>query len=40
MQATYMGYADCFGLLGAILLCAMLAVAMLKKGSASGAGAH
>ena len=40
MQATYMGYADCFGLLGAILLCAMLAVAMLKKGSASGAAAH
>jgi MFS transporter, DHA2 family, multidrug resistance protein len=40
LQATYMGYADCFGLLGAIVLCAMLAVAMLKKGSASGAGAH
>jgi MFS transporter, DHA2 family, multidrug resistance protein len=40
LQATYMGYADCFGLLGAILLCAMLSVAMLKKGSASGAGAH
>ncbi len=39
-QATYMGYADCFGLLGAVLLCALLTVVMLKKGAASGAGAH
>ncbi|HUA77882.1 MAG TPA: DHA2 family efflux MFS transporter permease subunit [Acetobacteraceae bacterium] len=39
-QATYMGYADCFGLLGAVLLAALLAVAMLRKGAASGAGAH
>jgi DHA2 family multidrug resistance protein len=39
-QATYLGYADCFGLLGAILLCAVLTVAMLKKGSSAGGGAH
>ena len=26
-----MGYADCFALLGGVLLCAILAVAMLKK---------
>ena len=39
-QATYMGYADCFGLLGAVLLCALLAVVMLKKGGGSAAGAH
>jgi MFS transporter, DHA2 family, multidrug resistance protein len=40
LQATYMGYADCFGMLGAILLCSMLSVVLIKKGSASGAGAH
>jgi len=39
-QATYMGYADCFGLLGAVLLCAVLTVVMLKKGAAGGPGAH
>jgi MFS transporter, DHA2 family, multidrug resistance protein len=39
-QATYMGYADCFGLLGAVLLASALGVAFLKKGAASGAGAH
>jgi MFS transporter, DHA2 family, multidrug resistance protein len=39
-QATIMGYADCFGLLGAVLLCAMLAVVMLKRGAATGGGAH
>ena len=39
-QATYMGYGDCFGLLGVMLLVAVLSVAMLRKGSASGAGAH
>jgi MFS transporter, DHA2 family, multidrug resistance protein len=39
-QATYMGYADCFGLLGAVLLCALLTVVMLKKGGGSAAGAH
>jgi MFS transporter, DHA2 family, multidrug resistance protein len=37
-QATYMGYADCFGLLGAALLVSALSVAFLKKGAASGAG--
>ena len=39
-QATYMGYADCFGLLGAVLLCALLTVVMLKKGGGAAAGAH
>jgi DHA2 family multidrug resistance protein len=39
-QATYMGYADCFALLGVVLLCAVPTVVMLKKGSAAGAGAH
>jgi DHA2 family multidrug resistance protein len=39
-QATLMGYADCFGLLGAVLLCAIAAVAMLKKGATATAGAH
>jgi DHA2 family multidrug resistance protein len=39
-QATLMGYADSFGLLGVVLLGALVAVAMLKKGAAAGAGAH
>ncbi|HEY4891481.1 MAG TPA: DHA2 family efflux MFS transporter permease subunit [Reyranella sp.] len=39
-QATIMGYADCFALLGVVLLVATLLVALLKKGAASGAGAH
>jgi DHA2 family multidrug resistance protein len=39
-QATLMGYADCFALLGGVLLCAILAVAMLKKATAATGGAH
>ena len=39
-QATIMGYADCFALLGGVLLCAIFAVAMLKKGAAAAGGAH
>jgi DHA2 family multidrug resistance protein len=39
-QATVMGYSDCFGLLGVALLGAMLSVALLRKGAASGGGAH
>lgn len=39
-QATYMGYGDCFGLLGVMLIAAVLSVAMLRRGSASGADAH
>ncbi len=39
-QATVMGYADCFGLLGAALVCAVVSVAVLKKGAASAGGAH
>ena len=39
-QATLMGYADCFGLLGAMLVLGVLSVAMLKKGSSAAGGAH
>jgi DHA2 family multidrug resistance protein len=39
-QATIMGYGDCFALLGVVLIIAILPVALLKKGTASGAGAH
>jgi MFS transporter, DHA2 family, multidrug resistance protein len=39
-QATIMGYADCFALLGVVLLAAALLVALLKKGAVPGAGAH
>jgi MFS transporter, DHA2 family, multidrug resistance protein len=39
-QATIMSYGDCFALLGAVLLTAVLAVAMLRKGAAAGAAAH
>ena len=39
-QATLMGYADCFGLLGVVAVCAVASIAVLKKGAAAGAGAH
>jgi MFS transporter, DHA2 family, multidrug resistance protein len=39
-QATIMGYADCFALLGVVLLVAAVLVALLKKGAAFGAAAH
>jgi DHA2 family multidrug resistance protein len=39
-QATIMGYADCFGLLGAVLVCAVVSVAVLKKGPAAVGAAH
>jgi DHA2 family multidrug resistance protein len=39
-EATFMGYADCFALLGVVLLCAILAVAMLKKGTTAAGAAH
>lgn len=39
-QATYMGYADSFALLGVVLLGAALSVALLRKGGAGGAAAH
>jgi DHA2 family multidrug resistance protein len=40
-QATVMGYADCFGLLGAILVGSVASVALLKRGpSAASGGAH
>jgi DHA2 family multidrug resistance protein len=39
-QATIMGYADSFALIGVVLLIAVLAVAMLRKGAATGGAAH
>jgi DHA2 family multidrug resistance protein len=39
-QATVMGYADCFGLLGAILVGSVAAVALLKRGASAAGGAH
>ena len=39
-QATIMGYADCFALLGAVLLAAILPVVLLRKGSGTGAAVH
>jgi MFS transporter, DHA2 family, multidrug resistance protein len=39
-QATIMGYADSFALIGAVLLVAALPIAMLRKGTASGGAAH
>lgn len=39
-QATIMGYADSFALIGIVLLAAIVAVAMLRKGTAAGGAAH
>ena len=39
-QATIMGYADCFALLGVLLIATILPVALLKRGTASASGAH
>jgi MFS transporter, DHA2 family, multidrug resistance protein len=39
-QATLLGYADCFALIGAMLALAALSVTMLKHGSGAGGGAH
>lgn len=39
-QATIMGYADCFALLGITLLAAILPVVLLRKGTSAGGGAH
>ncbi len=39
-QATIMGYADCFGLLGAVLICALLTVVMLRNGTTAAGGGH
>jgi MFS transporter, DHA2 family, multidrug resistance protein len=39
-EATIMGYADCFALLGTVLIVAVLPVALLKKGAGSGGAAH
>jgi DHA2 family multidrug resistance protein len=36
-EATIMGYADCFALLGIV---AILPVAMLRKGTGSGGAGH
>jgi len=39
-QSTVMGYADCFGLLGAILVVSLASVALLKRGPSTAGGAH
>jgi DHA2 family multidrug resistance protein len=39
-QAVFMGYGDSFALLGIVLLSAIVAVAMLRKGVARGGAAH
>jgi MFS transporter, DHA2 family, multidrug resistance protein len=39
-QATFMGYADCFAMLGVVLLCALGAIGMLRKGASTAGGAH
>ena len=39
-QATIMGYADCFALLGVVLIAAVLPVALLRKGTGSGGTTH
>jgi integrase len=39
-EATIMGYADSFAMIGVVLLVAVLAVAMLRKGAAAGEAAH
>jgi DHA2 family multidrug resistance protein len=39
-QATIMGYADSFALIGVVLVVAVFAVAMLRKGAAAGGAAH
>jgi MFS transporter, DHA2 family, multidrug resistance protein len=39
-QATIMGYADCFALLGVVLILAILPVALLRKGTTSGGAVH
>ena len=39
-QATIMGYTDCFALLGLVLLAAILAIVLLRKGTGAGGAAH
>jgi len=39
-QATIMGYADCFALLGIVLLAAILPTVLLRKGTGAGGAAH
>jgi DHA2 family multidrug resistance protein len=39
-QATVMGYADCFFLLGLVLIGSVVSVALLKKGASAEGGAH
>lgn len=39
-EATIMGYADTFAMIGVVLLVAVVAVTMLRKGAAAGGAAH
>jgi DHA2 family multidrug resistance protein len=39
-QATVMGYADAFALIGVILVCSAVSIAVLRKGAGGEGGAH
>jgi DHA2 family multidrug resistance protein len=39
-QATFMGFSDAFALIGVVLIVAVGAVAMMRKGAAAGGAAH
>jgi DHA2 family multidrug resistance protein len=39
-QATIMGYADCFAMIGIVLIVAILPVALLRSGTGSDGAAH
>jgi MFS transporter, DHA2 family, multidrug resistance protein len=39
-QARIMGYADCFALLGVVLLAAILPIVLLRKGTGAGGAAE
>jgi DHA2 family multidrug resistance protein len=39
-QATIMGYADSFALIGVVMVAAVVLVAMLRRGVAAGGAGH
>lgn len=39
-QATFMGFSDAFALIGVVLIVAVAAVALMRKGAAAGGAAH
>ena len=40
VQATIMGYADCFARLGVVLIAAIVPVVMVRKGAGAGGAPH